>query len=319
MLDPDGKHLTFTDGCGIGRVRLVGTRDVSTFPLSQIQRIRLVRRADGYYAQFVIKADRHVTHIPTGNAVGIDVGLKAYYTDSNGHAVANPHFLRRSERKLGLLNRRLSRKSVRHRKGSKPKHNHCARQRARHNKYPVAARPQVPLLSPQPQAHTQAHSQQPQQQPHSSKQSANWHKARIRLARQHLTIQRQREDFARKQANALVSSHGLIALEDLQVRNLVKNRYLAKSISDAGWARFRHWVEYYGGVQGIPIIAVPPQYTSQHCSQCGTLVKKTLSVRTHVCPSCGLMLDRDHNAARMILAAALTQDRRDRTAGHAGT
>jgi putative transposase len=100
-------------------------------------------------------------------------------------------------------------------------------------------------------------------------------------------VQRQREDFARKTANALVSSHDLMAYEHLQIRNLVKNRKLAKSIHDAAWGQFLHWMKAYGIMHDVPVIAVPPQYTSQDCSGCGERVKKTLSTRTHVCPSCG--------------------------------
>jgi IS605 OrfB family transposase len=296
-LDPDGRHLTFTDGCGIGRVRLVGTREIATFPPAHIKRVRLLRRADGYYAQFAVAADRHVEHVPTGQRVGIDVGVRAYYTDSDGGTVDNPHLLRRAEQRLRILSRRLSRKSWQHKQGCKPWRNHAARRRARRNKYPAAPRPLPAAPDPlQPQ---------PQPQPQPRHQSANWHKARIVLARRHLTVQRQREDFARKRANALVSSHDLIALEDLQVRNLVRNRRLAKLMSDVGWATFRRWVEYYGRMHGVPVVAVPPQYTSQVCSGCGGLVRKSLSVRTHVCRRCGLVLDRDHNAARNILAAAV--------------
>jgi putative transposase len=79
------------------------------------------------------------------------------------------------------------------------------------------------------------------------------------------------------------------------VRNLVRNRKVAKSIHDAGWGQFLGWVKYYGQMHGIPVIAVPPQYTSQDCSGCGHRVQKTLSMRTHVCPKCWLVLDRDHN------------------------
>ena len=117
-------------------------------------------------------------------------------------------------------------------------------------------------------------------------------------------MQRQREDFARKTANALVSSHDLIAYEHLQIRNLVKNHKLAKSIHDAAWGQFLNWVKSYGIMHDVPVIAVPPQYTSQDCSSCGERVKKTLSTRTHVCPSCGLVLDRDENAAINILGGA---------------
>ena len=146
------------------------------------------------------------------------------------------------------------------------------------------------------------------------KKSKNRRRARKQLAKAYLKVQRQREDFARKQANTLVTSSDLIAYEQLQIRNMVRNRHLAKSISDAGWGQFLSWVKYYGVLHAIPVVAVAPQYTSQDCSACGTLVKKTLSVRTHICPGCSVVLDRDHNAALNILQKAL-----ERTVGHTGT
>src|SRR5258705_597795 len=312
-LDADGKHLTFTDGCGIGRIKLIGTRDLATFSSDHFKRIRLLRRADGYYAQVVIAAERRVTHVPIGKVVGIDMGLTVYYTDSTGHAVDNPRFIQAAERRLRRRSRRLSRKSVQHKQGTKARYNHAARQPATPKKLPPTT------ASALPSAVSQLSAAPPATRLRRKRQSANWHKARQQLGRAHLTLQRQREDFVRKQASALVSSHDLIALEDLQVRNLVKNRHLAKSISDASWARFRHWVEYYGQVQGIPVIAVPPHYTSQACSRCGRRVHKSLSVRTHGCPRFGLGLDRDHNAARNILARALEQRARRGTVGHTGT
>lgn len=109
-LDPDGKHIVFTDGCGIGRLRLIGTRDIMTFPIKHIKRIRIIRRADGYYAQFAVKAESIVEHIPTGKHVGIDVGLLAYYTDSEGNTVINPRHYRKAEKRLKRLHRRLSKK-----------------------------------------------------------------------------------------------------------------------------------------------------------------------------------------------------------------
>jgi putative transposase len=118
-------------------------------------------------------------------------------------------------------------------------------------------------------------------------------------------VQRQREDFARKEANALVSSHDLIAVEHLQIRNMARNRHLAKSIQDAGWGTFLRWVKHYAALHGVPVLAVEPQFTSQECSRCKRIVKKSLSMRTHVCPGCGLVLDRDHNAALNILIKAL--------------
>jgi putative transposase len=86
---------------------------------------------------------------------------------------------------------------------------------------------------------------------------------------------------------------------------MVRNRKLAKSIQDAGWGIFMQWLTYYGAIHGISIIAVAPKYTSQDCSKCATRVKKSLSVRTHICPSCGLILDRDQNAALNILKKAV--------------
>ena len=87
---------------------------------------------------------------------------------------------------------------------------------------------------------------------------------------------------------------------------MVKNHKLAKSISDAAWSQFAEWLQYFGKIYGKTVIAVGPQYTSQDCSNCGNLVKKTLSTRTHIC-GCGTILDRDHNAAKNILAKGLKQ------------
>ncbi|MDQ2905833.1 MAG: transposase [Chloroflexota bacterium] len=257
-LEPDGRHITFTDGCGIGCLRLVGNKGqrIEEFPVKQIKRVRLIRRADGYYVQFAVQTDRHLEHVSTGNHVGIDLGLKEFLTDSDGNTIANPRHLRKAEKRLKKLHRRLSRKQ---------------------------------------------------------KESQNRKKARKVLAKAYLKVQRQREDFARKTASALISSHDLIAYENLKIRNLVKNRKLAKSISDASWGRFLSWVNYYGVLHGIVVIAVEPAFTSQDCSACGTRVKKSLSIRTHICPKCGLVLDRDHNAALNIL------DKASRTGGQSET
>jgi len=148
------------------------------------------------------------------------------------------------------------------------------------------------------------------------KGSKNRAKARGRLGRKHLKVGRQRRDFAVKAARALVMSNDVIAYEDLQVLNMVKNRRLAKSISDAGWRAFVTWLGYLAHVYGKVVVAVPPAYTSQDCSGCGERVTKTLSERTHICPRCTIILDRDHNAARNILALGLRQ-LEETTAGHA--
>ena len=101
----------------------------------------------------------------------------------------------------------------------------------------------------------------------------------------------------------LVQQFDTIYLEDLQVRNMVRNRRLAKSISDAGWGQFRTILAFKAAWAGKRVVAVPAQYTTQDCSGCGERMPKSLSVRTHVCPSCGLVMDRDENAALNILRA----------------
>jgi putative transposase len=132
------------------------------------------------------------------------------------------------------------------------------------------------------------------------------------LGKRHLKISRQRKDHAIKLARYVIKSNDLVAYEDLRIKNMVKNHCLAKSINDASWYQFRVFLEYFGKVFGRVTIAVPPQYTSQECSNCGVIVKKSLSQRTHTC-KCGCVLDRDHNAARNILSRGLA------TVGHTGS
>ncbi len=139
------------------------------------------------------------------------------------------------------------------------------------------------------------------------KGSNNRRKSKKVLGRRHLRVQRQRKDFAVKLARCVVESSDFVALEDLQVRNMIKNHCLAKSIADASWGIFSQWLSYYGSVFGRPVIKVPPAYTSQDCSSCGKRVQKSLSERTHAC-QCGCVLDRDHNAARNILRLGLELD-----------
>ncbi len=107
-LDNDRKCITFTDGFGAGTFKMWGTRDLHFYQLKQIKRIRIVRCADGYYAQFCLNQERVEKREPTGKTVGIDVGLNHFYTDSNGETVANPRHLRKSEKSLKRLQRRLS-------------------------------------------------------------------------------------------------------------------------------------------------------------------------------------------------------------------
>jgi putative transposase len=120
------------------------------------------------------------------------------------------------------------------------------------------------------------------------------------LGKAHQKVKRQRADFHHKTALNLLRQYDTIYLEDLRVANLVRNHHLAKSIADAGWAQFRAILEAKAACAGRRVVAVPPASTSQDCSGCGARVPKSLSVRTHICTSCGLVLDRDENAAKNI-------------------
>lgn len=253
------KHITFTDKLGIGRVKLVGSRDLYFYQPEQIKRVRLVRRADGYYCQFGISIEVTEDMQPTGKAIGLDMGLKYFYADSNGYTEENPRFYRKNEKRLNRLNRR---KSVKYKKGVR--------------------------------------------------QSANYHKARKQYSKLHLKVSRQREEHACRVARCVCASNDCIVYEDLNVRNLVRNKKLSKSISDAGWTQFRKWVEYFGWKFGKITIAVPPHYTSQDCPACGERIKKSLSNRTHAC-KCGYTEDRDIAASINILKKGLS------TGGHLGT
>jgi putative transposase len=254
-LSENRKSILFSDKNGIGKLKMKGTRDLNFYQPDQIKRVRLVKRADGYYVQFCIAQDRTELITPTHQTVGLDVGLSCFYTDSLGNKVENPRFYRTGEHKMKRSQRLVSRKV---------------------------------------------------------KGSSNRRKERNRLGRVHLKISRQRKDHAVKLARCVITSNDVVVYEDLRIKNMVKNHCLAKSINDAGWYQFRVWLEYFAKVFKRITIAVNPSYTSQECSNCGVIVKKSLSTRTHVC-QCGCKLDRDHNAGINILNLGLG------TVGHTGT
>ncbi|NET67875.1 MAG: transposase [Moorea sp. SIO1G6] len=269
-LSPDKKSITFTDKKGIGKLKLKGTWDLWRFDKKQINRVRIVKRADGYYVQFCVAVNVKEELPYTGEIIGLDVGLKEFYTDSNGRSEPNPRFYRIGEKRLKFYQRRVSRKK----KGKAVGH---------------------------------------------ATRTSNRRKAVNRLGRQHLKISRQRQEHAKGLARCVIQSNDLVAYvraacrrQDLRVKNLAKNHCLAKSINDAGWYQFRKWLEHFGTKFGRITVAVNPAYTSQNCSDCGEVVKKSLSTRTHTC-KCGCQLDRDHNAAINIRNRAIS------TTGHVGT
>ncbi len=127
-------------------------------------------------------------------------------------------------------------------------------------------------------------------------------KARNVVSRIHERIRNRRHDFCHQHARRIVNRFGIISVEKLNVKGLVKNHHLAKSISDAAWSQFRSILTSKAESAGRKVIAVDPSYTSQDCSGCGFRAKKKLSERWHLCPMCGLSLDRDTNAAVNISA-----------------
>jgi putative transposase len=227
-----------------------------------VKTVTVTHEADGWYCCFSCRDVPVQPLPPTSQETGIDVGLKVFLITAAGDVVKNPRHYRQAERDLKKAQRRVSRRK----KGSK------RRKKA----------------------------------------------ARV-LAKKHQHVRRQRTDFHHQTALALLRQYDVIYLEDLQVSNLSRRPKvkpdgnggfenngarrkagLNKSINDAGWAQFRTILEGKAVYAGRRVVAVPPAYTSQDCSGCGERIEKSLSVRTHVCTSCGLILDRDENAARNI-------------------
>ncbi len=227
--------------------------------------VTISKEADGWYA-CISCAEAPIHPLPpTGQETGIDVGLKVFLTTAGGTVVENPRHHRKAERHLVKCQQRVSgRKKGSHR-----------RQKA------------VQLL-----------------------------------AKAHQDVRRQRTDFHHKTALALVRAYDTIYHEAIQPANLSRRPKMVpdgtggyapngaaakaglnKSIHDAGWGNFLRILACKAAWAGRRVEAVPPAYTSQDCSGCGERVPKSLSVRTHVCPSCGLVIDRDENAAINILRA----------------
>lgn len=249
-LHPKKRRITFTDKKGIGEVKLLGKWEIQTYPVKSIKRVRLVRKADGYYCQFAVDIQVK-SESRTGNGeLGLDVGIEFLYSDSNGHHEENPKFLRKAEKAIKHAQRQIYKKE----KGKNQRR-----------------------------------------------------KARQRYARKHLKVNRQRNEHSKRLGRCVCKANALVAYEDLSVKNMVKNHCLAKSINDVAWSLFRRWLEYFAVKFSTTVVAVNPRMTSQKCSDCGAIVKKSLSTRTHKC-GCGCELHRDVNAAINILNLAKARD-----------
>lgn len=233
----------------IGTVKIKKHREIR----GKIKTCIIKREIDKWYACFSVEYEPVQKPIPE-RAIGIDAGIKSFAVLSDGEVIENPKYLRKSEERLILKQRQLSKKK----KGSK-----------------------------------------------------NRKKARIKVAKLHRKVRNQRSDFHHKVSRRIVDTYGFIAVEDLNIKGMVRNHHLAKSISDAGWGQFLNYLTYKAAEAGCRVEKVSPHYTSIDCSVCGNPVHKTLSQRIHSCPFCSGVLDRDLNAARNILLKA--------TAGTAGS
>ncbi|SHK67547.1 IS200/IS605 family element RNA-guided endonuclease TnpB [Hespellia stercorisuis] len=189
--------------------------------------------------------------IRQGGTIGIDVGIKEFYSDSNGNHVPNPKYLEKSMRKLIREQRKLSCKQ----KGSK-----------------------------------------------------NCNKQRIKVALVHEKITNQRKDFLQKQSTMLIRENQTICIEDLKVKNMMRNHKLAQHISSASWSKFFDMLSYKSVWYGNNIVKVPTMYpSSQTCSCCGfkNPLIKNLAIRNWECPECQTKHDRDTNASINILNKGL--------------
>jgi len=219
----------------IGRITVRWSRPLEGAPKT----VTISREVDGWYVCFSC-VDVPIQLSPTtGRETGIDLGLEAFATLSDGTRIFNPGWYRTAKRALKTAQRRVSRRK----KGSNRRR-----------------------------------------------------KAVTLLAKTHQKVRRQRQDFHHK--TALVREHDTVYHENLQVRNMVRNHHLAKSISDAAWSQFLSILSFKAACAGRRVVAVDPAFTSQICSGCGVMVQKSLSVRWHSCPECGTSLHRDHNAAK---------------------
>jgi putative transposase len=227
-----------------------------------IKTVTVSREADGWYVCFSC-AEVPTQPLPrTGRETGIDVGLKMFLVTADGQPVANPRHYRTAERALKKAQQRVSRR----------------------------------------------------------KKGSNRRRKAVRvLAKRHQHVQRQRHDFHHQVALALVRAYDTIYVEAIQPANLSRRPApkqdangtyehngasrkagLNKSIHDAGWRHFLSILACKAAWAGKRVEVVSPAYTTQDCSGCGKRIYKSLSVRTHVCTNCGLILDRDENAARNI-------------------
>lgn len=248
----------------IGNVKINLHREIPWF--AKIKTLQIKKEGRRWFACFCVEEEISPQPKQDLPPLGIDLGLiDLYYTSNGDHCKTFRHY-RKRQKHLARLQRRLAK---------------------------------------------------------APKRSRKWYKLLKAVQKAHYRVRCQRLDFLHKEANRLLSQSDLIVHEDLKITNMIRRpkskqdesgKYfkngasqksgLNKSMADAGWGVFVNILHYKAKWQGKTVIEVPPHYTSQTCPECGAVVKKTLSTRTHVC-ECGYKANRDHAAARNILRIGL--------------
>ena len=238
-----GKHIKLPK-LGYVKVR-------QSMEIGHINNVTVERTPTGKYFAVLNVEFEPVPKPNSGGKIGIDVGIKEFYSDSNGNMVPNPKHLEKSMRKVIREQRRLSRKE---------------------------------------------------------KGSSNRNKQRVKVALVHEKITNQRNDFLQKESTMLIRENQTICIEDLKVKNMMRNHRLAKAIASVSWSKFFDMLEYKATWYGNDIIRIPTMYpSSQTCSCCGykNPLVKNLAVRNWECPECHTKHNRDTNAGINILSKGL--------------
>lgn len=246
----------------IGEIKIVYHRAIPEE--ATIKTLTIKKDGGKWFACFSFEI-KH-THIEPeqdlSKSIGIDMGLVDFYYASDGSHIEVPRYLRKSEKKLKKLQRKFS---------------------------------------------------------GTQKRTKKWYKILKALQKAHFKVKCQREDFLHKQANRLLNNFDVIVHENLNIQGMKRRpkpkqdeegKYLPnnagakgglnKSISDVSWGKFFNILKYKALIAGKTVIAIDPKYTSQICSGCGNMVNKSLSMRTHICPVCNLVIPRDYNSAIYI-------------------
>lgn len=249
----------------IGKIKIFAHRKI--LQNAKTKTLTISKEGSKWFACLSCDIEHQPPKVEPTEAVGLDLGLISYYYDSNGLSLKVPKFLRKSETRLKKAQKKLS-----------------------------SLKKRTPAFLKQ-----------------------------IRVLQKiHCKVRNTRSDFLHKQSNKVLARADVVVLEKLNISGMsrrpkpkqdengkyLKNNACAKaglnkSINDASWHKFILFLQYKAEALGKTVKLVNPRYTSQKCSNCHKIVKKSLSTRTHRCKNCGLVLDRDHNAAINILRLGL--------------